>query len=69
MIKYQKITLLDNMVFIAFVRNPPRYTQRRLGIQSSVTSGPTSIALLAVCCRVLLRYANSLPNLGDTIIL
>ncbi len=34
-----------------------------------MTSGPTRIALFAVCCRVLLRFANSLPKLGDPIVL
>jgi hypothetical protein len=34
-----------------------------------MTSGPTRIALLAVCCKVLLRFANSLSNLGDAIVL
>jgi hypothetical protein len=47
------------------VRNPSGYTQRRLGIQGSVTSGPTRIILLAVCCRVLLRFANSPLLLGE----
>ncbi len=45
------------------------YSQRRLGIQGSVTFGPTRIALLVVCYRVLLRFANSLSYLGDAIAL
>jgi hypothetical protein len=52
--------LLYTCVSVEAVRNPSGYTQRRLGIQGSVTSGPTRIILLAVCCRVLLRFANSL---------
>ncbi len=51
------------------VRNPPGNTQCRLGIQDSVTYGPTRIALLNVCFRVLLRFVNSLLNLGDAIVL
>jgi hypothetical protein len=51
------------------VRYPPGYTQRRLEIQGSVTFDPIRIALLAVCCRVLLRFANSLSNLRDAIVL
>ncbi len=63
------IVMEDEGEHAAIVRNPPEYTQRRLGIQGSVTSGPTRIELFAVCCRVLLRFANSLPNLGDAIVL
>ncbi len=55
--------------YIISVRHPPGYTQRRLGIHGSMTSGPTRIALLAVCCRVLLRFVNSLSHLGDAIVL
>jgi hypothetical protein len=51
------------------VRSPLGYTQRRPGIQGSVTSSPTRMALLPVCCRVLLTFANSLSNLGDAIVL
>jgi hypothetical protein len=41
------------------VRNPLGYILCRLGIHSSVTSGPTRIALLIVECRILLRFVNS----------
>ncbi len=47
------------------VRNPSGYTQCRLGIQGSVTTSPIRIALLAVQCRVLLKFANSSLLLGE----
>jgi hypothetical protein len=60
-----EIASMKHLIFIDDVRNPSGYTQRRLGIQGSVTSGPTRIILLAVCCRVLLRFANSPLLLGE----
>jgi hypothetical protein len=62
---YQVFTSCTLFIFfickklLYFVRNPSGYTQRRLGIQGSMTFSPTRITLLAVCYRVLLRFANS----------
>ncbi len=58
-------TIASKFICTTVVRNPSGYTQRRLGIQGSVTSSPTRIILLAVCCRGLLRFANSPLILGE----
>ncbi len=56
------------IIIIINVIYSPGYTQQRLGIQDSVTSNLTRIALFAVCFRILLRFANSLLILGDAIV-
>ncbi len=59
------ITPLTYWELLVNIRNPSWYTQRRLEIQGSVTSGHTRIALLAVQCRVLLSFTNSPSSLGE----
>jgi hypothetical protein len=56
----------SGLFYDLLTRHPLGYTHHRLGIKGSMTSDPTRIAQLAVCCQDLLRLPIA-PLTGKTL--